>query len=303
MPTLRQIEYWVAAVEEGSFGRAARRMHVSQPSLSQQVKVLEGELGGELLERLPDGIRLTPAGKEFLPHARTAVAATARGVRAARAALEMRSGELEIATVRSIAAGILPDLIHGWHERFPGTSVRLREFTHRRMSEDAVAAGEADIGIGPPPPDWRGPVIHLGWEELVVVLPDGDAQASGDTIRLETLADREWVMFDSDNGMSDLIVSACLSLTAGSFTPRPVVLTSQVETAARLAAAGVGPTLVPVSVVPADLRGRVLRCLPAVGRELSVYARAGLSPQAAAFVTLMEEAEWSQPPAEAVVVA
>ena len=80
MPTLRQIEYWVAAVEEGSFGRAARRMHVSQPSLSQQVKVLEGELGGELLERLPDGIRLTPAGKEFLPHARTAVAATdARG--------------------------------------------------------------------------------------------------------------------------------------------------------------------------------------------------------------------------------
>lgn len=244
MPTLRQLEYWVAAVEEGSFGRAARRMHVSQPSLSQQVKVLEGELGGELLERSPGGIRLTPAGKEFLPHARTAVAAAGRAVRAARAALEMRGGELEIATVRSIAAGILPDLIDGWHERFPGTSVRLREFTHRRLAEDAVAAGEADIGIGAPPPDWRGPVRHLGWEELVVVLPDGDAEAAVDTT-----------------------------------------------------------SLVPVSAVPADRQDRILRCIPAVGRELSVYARAALSPQAAAFVALMEEAEWTQPPAEAVVVA
>jgi DNA-binding transcriptional LysR family regulator len=244
MPTLRQIEYWVAAVEEGSFGRAARRMHVSQPSLSQQVKVLEAELGGELLERLPDGIRLTPAGREFLPHARTAVEATGRAVRAAREALEMRSGELGIATVRAVAPGNLPELIGAWRERFPGTSVHLREFPHRRLAEEAVAAGEADIGIGPPPPEWRGPVRHLGWEELVVVLPDGDEQAAPDTT-----------------------------------------------------------SLVPVSAVPAAHRDRILRCLPAVGRELSVYARAALSPQAAAFVALLEEAEWSQPPAEAVVVA
>jgi DNA-binding transcriptional LysR family regulator len=219
-------------------------MHVSQPSLSQQVKVLETELGGELLERLPDGIRLTPAGKEFLPHARTAVAAAGRAVRAARAALEMRSGVLEIATVRSIAAGVLPELIDAWHERFPGTSVRLREFDGRRLAEEAVAAGEADIGIGPPPADWRGPVRHLGWEELVVVLPEGDAEDPGETT-----------------------------------------------------------SLVPVGAVPADLQDRILRCIPAVGRELSVYARATLSPQAAAFVALLEEAEWSQPPAEAVLVA
>src|SRR6185437_3566900 len=117
MPTLRQIEYWVAAVEEGSFGRAARRMHVSQPSLSQQVKVLEAELGGELLQRLPGGIRLTAAGREFLPHAREAVASAREAMRAARAALELRGGELEIATVPSIAAGILSDLVGMWRER------------------------------------------------------------------------------------------------------------------------------------------------------------------------------------------
>jgi DNA-binding transcriptional LysR family regulator len=302
MPTLRQIEYWVAAVDEGSFGRAARRMHVSQPSLSQQVKVLEAELGGQLFERLPDGIRLTPAGKEFLPHARNAVAASHRAVRAARAALEMKSGELEIATVRSIAAGILPDLIHDWRERFPGASVRLQEFTHRKLAENSVAEGGADMGVGPPPPGWRGPIHRLGWEELVVILPSDDAAAAGEAIRLDSLADREWVLFHPENGMSDLIISACQSAAADPFTPMPAVYTSQVETATRLAAAGVGPTLVPANVVSSGLRGRVLPCVPPVGRELAVYARAELSPQAAAFLELMTEKDWPRPPEGSVII-
>jgi DNA-binding transcriptional LysR family regulator len=254
MPTLRQIEYWVAVVEEGSFGRAARRMHVSQPSLSQQVKVLEAELGGELLERLPRDVRPTPAGKEFLPHARRTVAAAREAVRAARAALEMRGGELEIATVGSVATGILPDAIASWRERFPDASLRLREFDHRRLAEDAVAAGEADIGIGPPPSDWSGPLRLLGWEELVVV-------------------------------------------------PQPAARAAGTDAAARLAEAEVGTTLIPSSVVPNELRERALRCVPAVGRELSVYARTKFSPQAAAFVDLLDEVEWAEPPPDALVIA
>lgn len=302
--TLRQMEYWLAAVDEGSFRRGAKRMHVSQPSLSQQIRALEAELGGQLIERLPGGIRLTAAGKEFLPHARNAVSASDRAVRSARAALEMRSGELEIATVRSIAAGILPDLIHSWRERLPGASVRLREFTHRKHAEEVVADGLADIGIGPPPPVWAtGPVSRLGWEELALILPADESEAGEEALRLDLLADREWVMFDPDNGMSDLIVSACALAADTPFTPRPAVFTSQVETAVRLAGAGVGPTLVPASVVPAGLRGRVLRCDPPVGRELAVYARAEPAGLPAAFVALMEEIEWAQPPADAVVIA
>ncbi|MBS1677894.1 MAG: LysR family transcriptional regulator [Actinobacteria bacterium] len=295
------MEYWLAAVEEGSFGRAARRMHVSQPSLSQQVKVLEAQLGGELCERLPEGVRLTPAGREFLPHARDVIDASRRAVRAARAALEGNGGGLEIATVRSIAAGILPDLVHTWRQRFPAAPVRLHEFTHRRLAEDSVGDGGADLGIGPPPPGWRGPVHRLGWEELVVILSPDDAEASGAAIRLDALRERDWVMFDPENGMSDLIAGACLT-ARDPFTPRPAVYTSQVETATRLAAAGVGPTLVPANVVPADLRGRMLPCLPAVGRELAVYGRGKLSPPATAFLELMSEVSWPQPPTDAVVI-
>ena len=71
MTSYRRLAYWLAVVEEGSFTRAALRMHVAQPSLSQQVRALETEVGGELLERLPRSVRLTAAGKAFLPHAQT----------------------------------------------------------------------------------------------------------------------------------------------------------------------------------------------------------------------------------------
>ena len=149
----RRIAYWLAVVEEGSFTRAALRMHVSQPSLSQQVRLLEQEVGGELLERLPRSVRLTAAGKAFLPHAQIAVRAVERAQQAARSALELETGELEISTVRSIAAGILPDLVKSWRQRHPGTFVRLHEFTHRSLAEDSVRGGVGDLGINPPPID------------------------------------------------------------------------------------------------------------------------------------------------------
>jgi DNA-binding transcriptional LysR family regulator len=291
--------YWLAVVEEGSFTRAALRMHVSQPSLSQQVRALEKEVGGELLERLPRSVRLTPAGKAFLPHAQLAVRAAERAQQAARSALELETGELEISTVRSIAAGILPALIQSWRQRHPGTFVRLHEFTHRSLAEDSVRGGVGDLGIGPPPIDWRGPVRRLGWEEFLVVLSPQDPRASRRSVRLVELKSSDWVMFEPGNGLHDLIVGAC---TSAGFTPRHAVLTSQVETAARLAAAGAGPTLVPENVIPDGLEGAFLRVDPPLGREVTVYAREEWGQLGGAFVKLMSERRWPKPPRGALVV-
>jgi DNA-binding transcriptional LysR family regulator len=299
MTSYRRMAYWLAVVEEGSFSRAALRMHVSQPSLSQQVRALEKEVGGELLERLPRSVRLTAAGKAFLPQAQIAVRAADRATQAARSALELETGELEISTVRSIAAGILPGLVQSWRQRHPGTFVRLHEFTHRSLAEDSVRGGVGDVGIGPPPIAWTGPVRRLGWEEFLVVLSPEDPQASRRKLRLVELKDRDWVMFEPGNGLHDLIVSACAS--AG-FTPRHAVLTSQVETAARLAAAGVGPTLVPENVIPDGLRGALLQVDPPLGRELTVYAREQWGPLGGAFVELMAQKRWAKPPRGALVV-
>src|SRR3954462_3304023 len=123
----RQLECLVEVVDEGSFTRAARRLGITQPSLSQHIKTLEAELDGALLDRLPRGVSLTPAGRSLLPEARTAVRALERGRQGARSALALELGELEIAPVLSLAVGYLPRHIGVWHGLHPNVSIRLHE--------------------------------------------------------------------------------------------------------------------------------------------------------------------------------
>src|SRR5258708_30621983 len=99
---LRQLRYFLTIADEGSFTRAAEQLLVAQPSLSQQIKALEHELGGPLLERLPKGVRLTAAGKAFLPEARAAVTHADRARRNARSALGLQAGQLQAATATSV---------------------------------------------------------------------------------------------------------------------------------------------------------------------------------------------------------
>ncbi len=156
---LRQLEYLIAIAEDGSFRAAAHRLHVAAPSISQQIRLLELEVGGPLLERLPRGARLTSAGRAFLPEARSALLAAQRAQRAGRAALTLELAEIEIATVLSLAVGLLPPAIQRMCDAHPGISVQLHEFAHRDLLEDAVDAGVGDVAVGPmPPPERHGPV-------------------------------------------------------------------------------------------------------------------------------------------------
>src|SRR5437763_10838556 len=148
---LRQLACFVAVVEEGSFTRAAQVLGLAQPSLSQQVRSLEDELGGPLVERLPRGVSVTPAGRALLPEARAALRAAERGTRGVRAALQLEGGELEIATVLSLAVGFLPGTIRIWHEHYPPGAIRVHGLPHRRPLEDPGAPGHADPGVGPMP--------------------------------------------------------------------------------------------------------------------------------------------------------
>lgn len=151
--TLRQVSYFVAVAEQGSFTLAATRLRISQPSLSQQVRALERDLGTSLLERIPRGARLTAAGREFLPEARAMLAASQRGRLAVRQINALEGGELEIATVRSLAVGVLPTVIGEFRQRHPRVRIWLREFEHRERMNEAVRAGLSDIAVGPRPGD------------------------------------------------------------------------------------------------------------------------------------------------------
>src|SRR4051812_28204124 len=106
--SLRQMEYLVAVIEEGSFTRAAQRLFVSQPALSHQVKALERSVGGPLLERTPHAVHLTPMGRAFLPHAVAAVRAADEAQRAAASVGQLEAGELRIATLHPLPLGRVP---------------------------------------------------------------------------------------------------------------------------------------------------------------------------------------------------
>ncbi len=289
----RQLACFVAVVEEGSFTRAARRIGITQPSLSQHIRALETDIDGPVIERLSRGISLTPAGRSLLPEARAAVRAVERGRRAARSALALEAGELEIATVLSMAVGLLPRYIRLWHERYPDVGIRLQEFRHRSLLEDAVEQGIADFAIGPLPlRKWDGPLEKVSWEEFVVVAPPGDPLAARRTIRLEELADREWVLYHQDHGLAGILEEVC---RRAGFSPRGTVRTSQAEGAARLASAGIGPALVPDNIVLPGIEGSVLRLDPPLIREVAVYSRSELSRTAASFVAVLQSEQRPRP--------
>jgi DNA-binding transcriptional LysR family regulator len=290
--TLRQLEYLVTIVEEGSFGRAAERLYVSQPTLSQQVRALEGEIGGALLERLPRGVRATPAGEALLPAARGSLAAADRARRSARMVLGLEAGELEIATVGAVALGLLPAVIKRWRARHPARTVRLNEYRDGPAVAEAVADGAAELGIAPRPAHWAGPVEPLGWEEFVIVLPPSDPlRAREGPIALAALADREWVLFERGHALARLTEELC---SAEGFLPRPAVRTAQIAAVPVLAAAGLGPALVPVNIVPGPLRRAARRVDPPIARQLCGYARAEWSPLARAFLDLLARDPWPE---------
>jgi DNA-binding transcriptional LysR family regulator len=293
---LRHLRSFVAVAEEGSFTRAARRIGVAQPSLSQQIRALESDLGGPLIERLSRGIRLTAGGKALLPEAQAAVRAAERAVSAARTALGLEAGEIEVATLLSMAVGILPHAAAVWLERHPEIGIRMREYTHHTLLGEGVRNGVGDIAIGPMPAAWPGPLEELGCEELVVVLPLSDPFADESTIALEELADRQWVLFQPGHGLSDLVESAC---RRAGFDPRAAARTTQVEAATRLAAAGLGPAMVPDNVVSRTLEAAVVRLDPPVTRRLAAYTRDEWSPLSEAFLDALRDSAWARRTREA----
>jgi DNA-binding transcriptional LysR family regulator len=292
--TLRQLEYFVTVVDEGSFTAAAELLHVTQPGLSHQIQALERELGGPLLERLPRSVRLTPAGRTALPHAQASLAHADRASSAARRASGVDAGELHVGTLFSISVGVLPKALRSWRQNYPDVQVRLVEFRRTQDLIAAMEAGQADLAVGPTPPEWNGPVEIIGTEEFVIATaPDADLPVDGRTVRLADLATHEWVHFTPPSGLSDILNAAC---KAAGFEPHAAVRTEQAPSALTFALEGLGLTLIPGNVIPPEFPGRVLWPDPPVSRELSVYTRVRPDPITAAFVAAITRDTLATPP-------
>jgi DNA-binding transcriptional LysR family regulator len=288
MATLRQLEYLVTVVDTGSFTRAAEQLHVTQPALSHQIRALESTLGGPLLERLPRSVRPTPMGRAVLPHARAVLAEAERLHAVARRTAGLEGGELEVAAIYSVSLGILPPVLRAWRRAHPGVRIRLREYPHADQLQAAMSAGRADLAVGPAPAHWEGPVRELGVEEFAVVLPADDPLADNParTVALGDLSDRAWVHYAPENGLADLLDQVCAQ--AG-FRCHVAIRAEQTSAAPLLAAAGLGPALVPANILPPHFDCALLRLDPPVRRTLTAYTRTRPDPLTVAFADLLAE--------------
>ncbi|GAA2446639.1 LysR family transcriptional regulator [Streptomyces macrosporus] len=293
------MEYFLTVVEESSFTRAAELLHVTQSALSHQIRALEREVGGPLLERLPRGVRPTPMGRAFLPHAERAVRSAAQARRAARAAAGAEGGELHVATVHAIAVGLLPEVFARWGREHGGVRLVLHEYATVEELRDRLERGVADLAVGYRPEAWPGPVVDVGEEEIVVVLPHDDPLAGRETVALTELAGRPWVRCAMEPVVDGRLLLDVACERAG-FVPRTVVRTEHTSTAVRMAAVGTGITLVP-SHVTTGVECVTARLAPPWRRAVTVFSRVPLTGAAAVFVDLVRRRSGAPAPGPCAV--
>jgi DNA-binding transcriptional LysR family regulator len=271
---LRQLRYFVAIAEEGSFSRAAIRLHVSQPPLSTQIRSLEEELGAPLLARTNRGVSLTASGQVFYEEVR---AILARLENARTRALQADRGDVGMLSVGFVSIadyGILPPALKSFRSQFPLVEVQLHELTTDAQIRELRAA-RLDLGFGLAPveePDLE--FMSILREALVLAVPADHPTATGDTIDLRRLARDSFIVPPRDiaPGLYDLTISRCRS--AG-FAPRIVQNARQMQTVIGLVSCGMGLALVPSSV--RNLKRTGVRYLQLRGRpsriELGILRR------------------------------
>jgi DNA-binding transcriptional LysR family regulator len=258
MISMRALECLVTVVEQDSLTQAAAKLHMSQSALSHQIAAIERELGTPVVERLPRGIRPTSAGLAATAEARIALAAADRAVIAARRVAAGTGGRVRIACAETMTAWVLVPVLHSWRRRFPDVEMDLKEYTSADRMLEVLLAGAADVTVGPRPTRTDEHTELLGREEIVMVASPEHRFARLDAVPLAELATEPLVHYNPDNGFA--VALDRLAAERGVVLPPPALRTGFPRTAAQLAAAGMGVTIVPVSALT-PLPGATIRSL------------------------------------------
>lgn len=285
---LRQVEYVLAVVDHGGFTRAARAVHVAQPSLSQAIRRLEAELGAPLFLRAGRRVELTEAGRDFLGPARSLI----RGAEAARHAIDrhrdLEVGSLDVVALPTLVATPLAGILGKLRAAHPAIAVRVAVPARPSELLSAVLDGRAEIGVTEASRQRRGLTsVDLGEQELVAVFPPGTALPA--RVGLGELSRHRLVLGPVGTNTRDIVEAACAS--AG-FEISVAVQTSQSDALVPLVLAGAGASVLSTqAAVDAERGGALVRHLsPRLSRRLRVVHRSDdLSPAARAFVTLARD--------------
>jgi DNA-binding transcriptional LysR family regulator len=271
---LRSLRYFVAVAEELHFGRAARRLNLTQPPLSLQIRRLEETLGVTLLLRTKRHVALTPAGRVLLDEARQILARLEHAMAATRQAARGEAGRLAVGFMHSTAYALLPLILRQFRDDFPDVELILLEMTVLEQTE-ALRHHRIDVGVLRPPvndPGLRSEVIS--GEPFVVALPPRHPLARARAVALQALGDDPFVMFPRDlsAGFHRVTVERC---RAAGFAPKIAQEAAHIHTIIGLVGAGLGVALVPASARKLAIPGVIFRPLaePAPRAEIALAWR------------------------------
>jgi DNA-binding transcriptional LysR family regulator len=288
---LRHLRYFVAVAEELHFGRAATRLHISQPPLSHQIQDLERELGVELLRRNRRSVALTEAGRLFLEEARQVLGDAQHAVEIAHKAGRGEVGRLSIGCGPAPQSWILERVLSVFLARHPDVRIELHSL-YTQDQVDALGARRIQIAFPLLPIPHRGLVVErIGEERLVVALPVGHRLASADSISLVDLRNEPFVTVSREVGPSfyDLVLRAC---GEAGFIPTIAHEASRVVPVLGFVAAGLGISLQPEGVGSGHQEGVVFRALPPRTPAIQIgiaYRRDDSSPALSAFLDVVRE--------------
>ncbi|MBA2375894.1 MAG: LysR family transcriptional regulator [Actinomycetota bacterium] len=259
---LRRLRYFVAVAEEASFNRAAQKLHMSQPPLSNQIKQLEKELGVVLFERTSRGVRVTEAGELLLEEARRILVQIDQTTRAVQRVGNGEVGRLTLGFVPSASDEALPPILTDFRERYPEVELFLREMRPNLIVQ-RLHAGQIDAGLLYLP--LEDPTIETECvlrEPLVLALPETHPLAAEEKVELRAVAREPFVLparYAMMPGLHGQVMEACRE--AG-FSPDAVQKDVWLmQTIVGLVAGGIGVALVPASLRNLRRRGVVYKFL------------------------------------------
>ncbi|MEU0370736.1 LysR substrate-binding domain-containing protein [Streptomyces sp. NPDC006283] len=278
----QQLLYFVAVAETRHFTRAAERVHVSQPSLSQQIRALEKELGADLFGRARGNIALTDAGEALLPLARRILADTDTARREVQELAQLRRGRVRLGATPSLCTGLLPEVLRAFHDRHPGIELLIEESGSHDLVRE-LARGSLDLALVVLPLPTPAPAlttVELLQEDLVVVSSPG-SQPPRSPVRIADLAGQPLVMFRHGYDLRELTVAAC---RAEGFEPSFTVEGGEMDAVLGFVRAGLGVAVVPSMVAEragGDLRVTPL-ARPGLRRTIALAHRSDVAPPRAA---------------------
>ncbi len=258
---LRHLRYFVTLAEELHFGRAAEKLHISQPPLSMQIRALEGELGVMLFNRTQRHVALTQAGHALLQEARQILARVEQAVLITRRAGRGEIGELAVGFISVADYNVLPVVLREFRRKFPLVNLTLREATTDAQIRDLIA-GRLDVGfLLPPVTEATLESVSILREPLIAALPEKHPLAKKPgKLALEKLKDAPFILFPRSNapGLYDDVVSCC---KAAGFSPRVEQEAIQMQTIISLVSAELGVALIPASLTNLRRTGVIYKSL------------------------------------------